>query len=154
MNVKIVYSLTAQQEIAQLQSLLGRVSTDSAFSYVSECLSSLGTILHYLSTDPKHIPAVYHVHKLWRDFKGYLGAYLEPSKHADGLNSHRMVFRVMSAESGFYGLDDPRFPWLRDRVGDLSTVDFVVHIWVGCFDYHTNIKSRSRSSVKDSFTRF
>lgn len=147
MVVKIVYSATAELEIATLKSKLSDPSLSAA---ASECLQSIGTILHHLRVHPYHIPSEFNPHRLWRDFSGYIGVYLEPSKHADGQNAHRMVYRVMSATDDFSGIDDPRFDYIRDRAGDLSGVDYVVHIWVGCYDYHGSRKSKTRSAVKDT----
>lgn len=148
MVVKIVYSATAELEITTLKSKLSDPALSAA---ASECLQSIGTILHHLRVNPYYIPPEFNPHRLWRDFSGYIGVYLEPSKHADGQNAHRMVYRVMSADNGFIGIDDPRFDYIRDRAGDLSCVDYVVHVWVGCYDYHGNQKSKTRSAIKDTF---
>lgn len=147
MRVGIVYSAHAEDEIDQaiFQAAYGN-------ERYYNCMQNLASIIKALSSNPYNIPSRYGVHKLWRDFKGYLGAYLEPELHEEGKNALRIVFRVMSADNGFDGIDDPRFPYLRDRVGaSLSNFDYIVHVWVGCYDYHGNKKSKTRSAIKDTF---
>jgi len=147
MRVGIILSQSAEHEfdLVDFQAAYGE-------SRYFQCMLNIADIMQHLESNPRAIPSRYGVHKLWRDFKGYLGAYLEPELHEEGKNALRIVFRVMSADNGFDGIDDPRFPYLRDRVGDsLSNFDYIVHVWVGCYDYHGNKKSKTRSAIKDTF---
>ena len=69
MVVKIVYSATAELEITTLKSKLSDPALSAA---ASECLQSIGTILHHLRVNPYYIPPEFNPHRLWRGFCGFL----------------------------------------------------------------------------------
>lgn len=141
MKVVVVPSSTALEEMLDMFA-----STSPADAL---CARTLDVVYEQLWVDPLLVDSRYETHDLSGKLSGFRGTHLEQDAPR-GMDKRRMVWRMLFKKTGFKGLDDARFPYVRERAGSLDDVDIIVHIFFGCFDYHDRVESDRRADIHDA----